>query len=61
MDEFLNAGAGTTTTASKWILANLVKCPEIQEKLFMEIKGVVRDGDESVKEDDLQEMPYQKA
>ncbi|KAL3571262.1 hypothetical protein D5086_028511 [Populus alba] len=27
----------------------------------MEIKGVVRDGDESVKEDDLQEMPYLKA
>uniref|UniRef100_A0A6N2NEA3 Cytochrome P450 n=1 Tax=Salix viminalis TaxID=40686 RepID=A0A6N2NEA3_SALVM len=60
-NEFLNAGAGTTTTALEWILANLVKYPEIQEKLFMEIKGVVRDGDQGVKEDDLQEMPYLKA
>ncbi|KAF9668022.1 hypothetical protein SADUNF_Sadunf15G0083500 [Salix dunnii] len=60
-NEFLNAGAGTTTTALEWILANLVKYPEIQEKLFMEIKGVVRDGDQGVKEDDLQEMQYLKA
>ncbi|CAK7336712.1 unnamed protein product [Dovyalis caffra] len=60
-NEFLNAGSETTTTALQWILANLVKYPEIQEKLFMEIKGVVRDGDRVVKEEDLQKMTYLKA
>ncbi|KAJ6424648.1 hypothetical protein OIU84_025427 [Salix udensis] len=42
-------------------MANLVKYPQIQEKLFMEIKGVVRDGEENIKEDDLQQLPYLKA
>ncbi|KAL4340304.1 hypothetical protein GQ457_08G013980 [Hibiscus cannabinus] len=61
--EFLNAGTDTTSTALQWIMANMVKYPQVQEKLFMEIKGVVgnREGDHQVKEDDLQKLPYLKA
>ncbi|XVF42823.1 hypothetical protein PTKIN_Ptkin01aG0396200 [Pterospermum kingtungense] len=59
--EFFNAGTDTTSTALQWIMANLVKYPRIQEKLFNEIKGVVGEGEEEVKEDDLQSMPYLKA
>ncbi|KAJ6908082.1 cytochrome P450 [Populus alba x Populus x berolinensis] len=59
--EFLNAGTDSTSTALQWIMANLVKHPQIQEKLFMEIKGVVQDGEENIKEEDLQKMPYLKA
>ncbi|XP_002524037.2 cytochrome P450 89A2 [Ricinus communis] len=60
-NEFLNAGTDTATSSLQWIMANLVKYPHIQEKLFMEIKGVVTEGEEMVKEDDLQKMPYLKA
>ncbi|XVF42846.1 hypothetical protein PTKIN_Ptkin01aG0398900 [Pterospermum kingtungense] len=42
-------------------MANLVKCPHVQEKLYMEIRGVVGDAAEDVKEDDLHKMPYLKA
>ncbi|XP_011005629.1 PREDICTED: cytochrome P450 89A2-like [Populus euphratica] len=59
--EFLNGGTDTTSTALQWIMANLVKYPQIQEKLFMEIKGVVQDGEENIKEEELQKMPYLKA
>jgi cytochrome P450 len=60
-NEFLNGGTDTTTTALQWIMANLVKHPQIQEKLLLEIKEVVGEGEEVVKEDDLQKMPYLKA
>ena len=59
--EFLIAGTDTTSTALQWIMGNMVKYPHVQEKLFMEIKGVVGAGEEEVKEDDLQKMPYLKA
>ncbi|CAK7334531.1 unnamed protein product [Dovyalis caffra] len=59
--EFLNGGTDTTSTALQWIMANLVKYPQIKEKLFMEIKGVVRDGAENIQEEELQKMPYLKA
>ncbi|KAJ6378177.1 hypothetical protein OIU78_028417 [Salix suchowensis] len=59
--EFLNAGTDTTSTALQWIMANLVKYPQTQEKLFMEMKGVVQDGEERIKEEELQKMPYLKA
>nr|AYM55674.1 cytochrome P450 [Croton stellatopilosus] len=60
--EFLDGGTDTTSTALQWIMANLVKYPHIQEKLFMEISGVIGDEKgEEVKENDLQKMPYLKA
>ncbi|EEF38402.1 cytochrome P450, putative [Ricinus communis] len=59
--EFLNAGADATATTLEWIMANLVKYPEIQEKILVEIKGVIKDGEEEVKEGNLQKMPYLKA
>ncbi|XP_056696408.1 cytochrome P450 89A2-like isoform X2 [Spinacia oleracea] len=61
--EFLNAGTDTTTTALQWIMANLVKYPEIQAKLFEEIKGVVIGGEDAaeVGEHEVSKMPYLKA
>lgn len=59
--EFLTAGTDTTSTALQWIMANLVKHPEIQEKLYGEIIGVVGVEREEVEEEDLQKMVYLKA
>lgn len=59
--EFLNAGTDSTSTALQWIMANLVKYPHIQEKLFMEINRVEGDLEDVMKEDDLQKIPYLKA
>ncbi|KAL4353829.1 hypothetical protein GQ457_06G024170 [Hibiscus cannabinus] len=60
--EFINGGTDTTTTALQWIMANLVKHPRIQDRLLVEIKGVVGDANaEEIKQDDLQKMPYLKA
>nr|WMZ41173.1 cytochrome P450 family 89 subfamily A polypeptide 2 [Ipomoea batatas] len=59
--EFLNAGTDTTSTALQWIMANLVKHPSIQAKLYEEILGVIGAPEEGVKEEDLQRMPYLKA
>ncbi|XP_010276940.1 PREDICTED: cytochrome P450 89A2-like [Nelumbo nucifera] len=58
--EFLGGGSDTTSTTLQWIMANLVKHPEIQSKLCSEIEGVVGSGEE-IKEEDLQKMPYLKA
>ncbi|KAJ8537010.1 hypothetical protein K7X08_035411 [Anisodus acutangulus] len=65
--EFLSAGTDTTSTALQWIMANLVKNPSIQEKLYQEIVSVVGGNEQSkltdvvVKEEDLQKIPYLKA
>ncbi|KAL9423153.1 hypothetical protein AB3S75_035280 [Citrus x aurantiifolia] len=61
--EFLTAGTDTTSAALQWIMANMVKYPRVQEKLYMEIKGVVGNGEEEdeVKEEKLQNIPYLKA
>lgn len=59
--EFLNAGTDTTSTALQWIMANLVKYPEIQEKIYMEISEVMSDGAEEVKEEELNKLKYLKA
>ncbi|KAM3319614.1 hypothetical protein P3S67_006814 [Capsicum chacoense] len=62
----LNAGTDTTSTTLQWVMANLVKNPSIQEKLYQEIAGLVRENKSKltevvVKEEDLQKMPYLKA
>ncbi|KAE8077530.1 hypothetical protein FH972_016087 [Carpinus fangiana] len=60
--EFLDGGTDSTSTALQWVMANLVKCPHIQEKVLAEIKGVVvGDGEKEVKEEDLHKLPYLKA
>uniref|UniRef100_A0A2P2LAK2 Cytochrome P450 89A2-like n=1 Tax=Rhizophora mucronata TaxID=61149 RepID=A0A2P2LAK2_RHIMU len=59
--EFLDGGTDTTSTALQWVMANLVKYPHIQEKLFTEINVVMVAEEEEVKEDELQKMPYLKA
>lgn len=60
--EFLNAGTDTTTTALEWIMANLVKYPDIQERVVEEIRGVIGDKeDKEIKEEDLEKLGYLKA
>ncbi|XP_022148535.1 cytochrome P450 89A2-like [Momordica charantia] len=59
--EFLTAGTDTTATPLEWIMANLVKYPEIQHKLYAEIKGVMGEREEKVKEEDVGKIPYLKA
>ncbi|KAI3498004.1 hypothetical protein L1887_33690 [Cichorium endivia] len=69
--EFLNGGTDTTSTALQWIMANLVKHPDIQSKLYDEIVSVVGppppppppgvEPEAVINEDDLKKMPYLKA
>ncbi|PWA37738.1 cytochrome P450 [Artemisia annua] len=69
--EFFNAGTETTTTSLHWIMANLVKFPHIQSKLYDEIVAVVGpppplpqkkvELESVISEEDLKKMPYLKA
>ncbi|KAG5559077.1 hypothetical protein RHGRI_008855 [Rhododendron griersonianum] len=69
--EFLDAGTDTTSTALQWIMANLVKYPRVQTKLYEEIHGIVGPSPQlegknekevivMIKEEDLQRMCYLK-
>ncbi|KAL7604606.1 hypothetical protein Lser_V15G15408 [Lactuca serriola] len=70
-NEFLNAGTDTTYIALQWIMANLVKYPHIQRKLYDEIVSVVGppppppppgvELESFIREEDLQNMSYLKA
>ncbi|PIA39173.1 hypothetical protein AQUCO_02700388v1 [Aquilegia coerulea] len=57
--EFLNGGTDTTATAIEWGMARLIQKPEIQSKLYSEIKSTV--GDRTVDEVDVEKMPYLNA
>ncbi|CAD6213214.1 unnamed protein product [Miscanthus lutarioriparius] len=59
--EFLTAGTDTTSTALQWIMAELVKNPDAQEKLYSEIKATCGDEQGEVTEEDTHKMPYLKA
>ncbi|KAL3812550.1 hypothetical protein ACJIZ3_013818 [Penstemon smallii] len=68
--EFLNAGTDTSSTALQWIMANLVKYPHIQTKLYEEIFQILGQTPpltssstllETVNENELQKMTYLKA
>ncbi|KAF3789386.1 Cytochrome P450 78A9 [Nymphaea thermarum] len=59
-NEFLNGGTDTTSTAVQWVLANLVKNPQIQAKLHEEIRTVAGE-DGEVSEESVSRMPYLKA
>ncbi|XP_061352176.1 cytochrome P450 77A3 [Gastrolobium bilobum] len=54
--EFLNGGTDTTATAVEWGIAQIIANPEIQTKMFQEIKMTV--GDKKVDEKDVEKMPY---
>ncbi|KAK3034907.1 hypothetical protein RJ639_034149 [Escallonia herrerae] len=58
--EFLNAGTDTTISTIQWVMANLVKCQEKQERLLREINMVARKGEE-MREEDFKKMPYLRA
>ncbi|KAF0920187.1 hypothetical protein E2562_033740 [Oryza meyeriana var. granulata] len=59
--EFLTASVDTTVTALQWIMAYMVRQPEIQAKLLDEINDVVSSDKEHVAEEDMKAMPYLKA
>lgn len=59
--EFINAGADTTTTMLQWTMAHVVKYPEVQAKIYAEIREVLGEGREDVKEEDLHKFTYLKA
>ncbi|GAU24043.1 hypothetical protein TSUD_388370 [Trifolium subterraneum] len=42
--EFLSAGTDTTSTALEWIMANLVKHPDVQRRIVAEIRDVPEGG-----------------
>ncbi|KAM7526819.1 hypothetical protein LguiA_016721 [Lonicera macranthoides] len=57
--EFLNGGTDTTGTAIEWAIARFIDNPDIQNKLYQEIKTTV--GDKKVDEKDVENMPYLNA
>ncbi|KAB1225329.1 Cytochrome P450 77A3 [Morella rubra] len=57
--EFLNGGTDTTGTAIEWGIAQIIANPEVQEKIYEEIKRTV--GDRKVDERDVDHMPYLQA
>jgi len=59
--EFLDAGTDTTSTGLQWIMAELVKNPAIQEKLYKEISATKGDDQDEVSEEDVHKMPYLEA
>ncbi|KAI3671915.1 hypothetical protein L1987_87112 [Smallanthus sonchifolius] len=67
--EFLTGGTDSTAGALQWIMANLVKHPRIQSKLYDEIvavvgpprKGVEGEPEPVINEEDLEKMRYLKA
>ncbi|KAG8092262.1 hypothetical protein GUJ93_ZPchr0012g21590 [Zizania palustris] len=62
--EFLNAGTDTTSTGLQWIMAELVKNPTVQAKLYNEIKATCGDDDEVLERnvrDKENKMPYLNA
>ncbi|GLT75350.1 hypothetical protein SLA2020_470810 [Shorea laevis] len=57
--EFLNGGTDTTGTAIEWGIARLIDNPDVQSKLYEEIKSTV--GDRKVEEQDVEKMTYLQA
>ncbi|KAL0452069.1 UNVERIFIED_CONTAM: cytochrome [Sesamum latifolium] len=57
--EFLNGGTDTTATAIEWAVARMIENPEIQTRLYDEIRSTV--GEKRVDEKDVEKMPYLNA
>ncbi|XP_062217710.1 cytochrome P450 89A2-like [Phragmites australis] len=60
ISEFLGAGTESTAAALEWTMANLVKHPELQQKLRLEVDAVAS-GDRTIEAADLSSMLYLKA
>ncbi|XP_023513260.1 cytochrome P450 89A2-like [Cucurbita pepo subsp. pepo] len=61
--EFLNGIVHSTVVVMEWAMANIVKYPEIQEKLYREMNEAM-DGASTkdyIREGDVKKMPYLKA
>ncbi|KAB1205281.1 Cytochrome P450 89A9 [Morella rubra] len=59
--ELVNAGADTSITMLQWVMANLVKYPRVQAKLYAAIREVVGPDAKEVTEDDMHKVTYLKA
>ncbi|CAN6809967.1 unnamed protein product, partial [Brassica oleracea] len=57
--EFLNGGTDTTGTAIEWGIAQLIANPEIQSRLYDEIKSTA--GDRRIEESDVDKMVFLQA
>ncbi|KAL6494264.1 hypothetical protein OROGR_031064 [Orobanche gracilis] len=57
--EFLNGGTDTTVTAIEWAVARMIENPEIQSRLYDEIRSTL--GEKRVDEKDVENMPYLNA
>ncbi|KAL5728887.1 hypothetical protein ACHQM5_001915 [Ranunculus cassubicifolius] len=57
--ELINGGTDTTATGLEWAIARLIDNPEIQTRLYNEIKSTV--GDRKVDEKDTDKMEYLNA
>ncbi|KAL6643283.1 hypothetical protein ACP70R_021464 [Stipagrostis hirtigluma subsp. patula] len=63
ISEFLGNGSDSTAASVEWTMANLVKNPEMQQKLRHEVNTIAGDNDDDavVEEEDLSRMPYLRA
>ena len=61
--EFLNGIVHSTVVVMEWAMANIVKYPEVQEKLWREMNQVmnITSSKEHITEEDLKKLPYLKA
>lgn len=60
-NEFTAAGSFSTSIVLQWVMAYIVKYPDIQQKVFEEIKNVVGEAAEEVTEEDLPNLQYLRA
>jgi cytochrome P450 len=60
ISEFLGAGTESTAAALEWTMANLVKHPDVQRKLHLEIDAVAS-ADRVIEEAELSRIPYLRA
>ncbi|GLJ04696.1 hypothetical protein SUGI_0001480 [Cryptomeria japonica] len=57
--EFVQAGSHTTSVTLQFLLANLANCPQLQEKVHVNIVGVV--GESAAEVEDVEKMEYVEA
>ncbi|XP_012853164.1 PREDICTED: cytochrome P450 71A8-like, partial [Erythranthe guttata] len=55
------AGTDTTSTVLEWAMTQLLRHPQIMQKLQHEVRQVVKDKNDTITENDLEKMPYLKA